>query len=173
MSETCPLQGTQSFTAAQCTPVVQTGRKPGRCEVQYPREVPPIPCQKVLSSCHIHLPEQWNKAGFTSNGTELEISLLTLCPAYLQSLFGISIKNNNAFRSASQGPLVTCLYLFQTPLVPPFFHQHNHFMLSSFPSIIWVIVDTFLLLRFTKQLSQPLHSRAVPALEMGSSDGVR
>lgn len=160
------------FTPAQWTPVVQMGRKPGRCEVQSPHEVPPILCQKVLSSCHIHLPEQCNKASFTSNSTELAISLLTLCPAHLQSLCWISIKNNNAFCSASQGPLVTCLYLFQTPLVPPFFHQNNHFMLSSFPSIIWVIVDTFLLPRFTKQLCQPLHSRAVPALEERSSDCV-
>lgn len=48
---------------------------------------------------------------------ELVISLLILCPAHLQSLFWISIKNNNAFRSASQGPLLTCPHLFQTPLV--------------------------------------------------------
>lgn len=45
-------------------------------------------------------------------------------------------------------------------------------MLSSFPSIICVIVDTFLLLRFTKQLSQPLHSRPDTALEVGRNDRV-
>jgi len=48
---------------------------------------------------------------------ELATSLLILCPAHLQSLFWISIKNNNAVRSASQGPLLTCPHLFQTSLV--------------------------------------------------------
>lgn len=49
--------------------------------------------------------------------TELTFSLLMLCPELLQSLFCISIKNNNAFCSASEGPLLICPHLFQTPLV--------------------------------------------------------
>jgi len=60
-----PLQGTQSFTPAQWTSVAPAGRKAGRYEVQSPHEVPPIPRQTFPSSCHIHLPEQWNKDSFT------------------------------------------------------------------------------------------------------------
>lgn len=48
---------------------------------------------------------------------ELTFPLLILCPELLQSLFCISIKNNNAFCSASEGPLLTFTHLFQTPLV--------------------------------------------------------
>lgn len=49
---------------AQQASVAQMGTQTGRCEAQSPCEVPTIPRQPVLSSCHIHLPEQWNKANF-------------------------------------------------------------------------------------------------------------